>query len=130
MTLNDPLANMFSSVLNCERIGKKECIVKPVSNMIKKVLDVMKEGMYIGDYKEIKNQRGGELHINLLGNINKCGVIKPHYSVKKDGYEKYEKRFLPAKNFGILIVSTTKGMMDHESAKKKSLGGKLIGYCY
>ena len=130
MTLNDPLANMFSSIFNCEKIGRKDCVIKPTSKIIKKTLDVMKEGMYVGDYKEEKNQKGNELQINLLGNINKCGVIKPRYVVKKDGYEKYEKRFLPAKNFGILIVSTTQGIMNHETAKKKTLGGKLIGYCY
>ena len=45
-------------------------------------------------------------------------------------YEKYEKRFLPAKGFGILIVSTPKGLMTHEEARKKKLGGVLIVYVY
>jgi small subunit ribosomal protein S8 len=47
-----------------------------------------------------------------------------------DEYEKFEKRFLPAKGVGVLIVSTIKGIMTHEEAKGKTLGGRLIAYCY
>ena len=65
-----------------------------------------------------------------MGNLNKCGAIKPRYSVRKDGFEKFEKRYLPAKDFGIIFVSTPKGIMTHNGAKKKGLGGKLIAYCY
>jgi small subunit ribosomal protein S8 len=65
-----------------------------------------------------------------LNNINGCGVIKPRHSVKKDDYEKFEKRFLPAKGFGILIVSTPKGIMTQEGAKKEDSGGKLLAFIY
>ena len=60
----------------------------------------------------------------------KCGAIKPNFSVKKDGFEKFEKRYLPAKDFGVLIVSTSQGIMTHVEAKEKKLGGKLIAYVY
>ncbi len=66
----------------------------------------------------------------LLGKVNKCGAIKPRFSVKKGGFEKFEKRYLPAKNFGMIIVSTSKGLMMHDEAKKKGLGGRLISYVY
>jgi len=68
--------------------------------------------------------------LNLTGNINKCGAIKPRFPVTIMDYEKFERRYLPAKNFGILMVSTSKGIMTHEEAKKKGLGGVLIAYCY
>ena len=45
-------------------------------------------------------------------------------------FEKYEKRFLPAKDFGIIIMTTPQGIMTHIEAKKKSTGGKLLAYCY
>jgi small subunit ribosomal protein S8 len=57
-------------------------------------------------------------------------VVKPRYSVKSDNYEKFEKRYLPAKEFGVLVVSTPKGMMSHNDARKNKLGGRLIAYCY
>ena len=51
-------------------------------------------------------------------------------SNSKDNYEKYKRRFLPASGFGIMIVSTTKGMMTHRESEKQNLGGRLIAYVY
>ena len=128
--LNDPLSNALSVILNNEKIGKSECLAKPISKIIKKVLDIMKDNHYIGEFKEIEDGKGNLIKINLLGSINKCGVVKPRYSVKNDGYEKFEKRYLPAKDFGIIIVSTSSGIMTHYDAKKKRLGGRLLSYFY
>lgn len=129
MTLNDPLSNVLSSILNSEKVGKKECTVRPSSKLIKKVLQIMKDNKYIGDFEEFEG-RGGYIKINLLGKINKCSVIKPRFSVKKDQIEKYEKRFLPAKDFGIIIISTNKGLVTHYKVKEKDIGGRLIAYIY
>ena len=128
--LNDPLANALSNILNKENAKTKECLIKPSSKIIKEILSIMKDNYYVGEFKEIEDSKGNMLSINLLNKINKCGVIKPRFSVKKDGYEKFEKRFLPAKGFGILIVSTPQGIMTNEEAKKKGIGGKLLAYCY
>ena len=98
--------------------------------LIKEILKVMKENGYIGDFKKLEDGKGGYIKINLLGMINKCSVIKPRYNLKSESYEKFEKRYLPAKDVGIIFVSTTKGIMTHYDAKKKSVGGRLIGYCY
>jgi len=130
MSMNDPLSTAMSKILNRENRGKESCLVKPCSKQIKAVLKIMKDHLYLGGCEEVKTHRGDYLNIILIGAINKCGVIKPRYAVKKDGFEKFEKRYLPAKGFGIIVVSTTKGMMSHEDAKKKGLGGKLIAYCY
>ena len=129
MAINDPLSNVLSHILNCEKSGKKECIVKPISSLIKRVLHIMKENKYIGDFKEYPG-RGGYIKINLLGRVNKCGVIKPRFSVKKNQLEKYEKRYLPAKDFGIIIISTNKGLITHYETKEKFTGGRLISYVY
>ena len=130
MSLNDPLSNLLSQIKTYENAGKKEIITKNNSKVIRKVLAIMQEHKYLGGTEEIKDSKGDLLKIYLLGNINKTGVIKPRFSVKKETYEKFEKRFLPAKDFGILIISTSQGMMTHIEAKKKSLGGRLISYCY
>ena len=130
MSLNDPVANALSHILNCEREAKQYCIVKPSSKVIKKILTIMNENNYIGSYDEIVDGRANILKVNLLGKINGCGVIKPNFPVSKDEFEKFEKRYLPAKDFGILIVSTTKGIVIHNEAKDKNIGGKLLAYCY
>ena len=128
--LNDSLANVMSLILNNELIGKSECLIKPVSKVIKEILKVMKENGYIGDFKEFEDNRGNYLKLNLVGGINKCGVIKPRYSVKSNNFENFEKRYLPAKDIGILFVSTPRGIMTHYDAKSKKTGGKLLAYCY
>ena len=128
--MNDPLANALSVILNAEKIGRKECVIKPSSKIIEKVLEIMKDFQFIGEFKKTKTRQGNYLEINLLNNINKCGVIKPRHSIKKDNYEKFEKRFLPAKGFGVLIVSTSKGIMSQEDAKGNESGGKLLAFVY
>lgn len=128
--LNDPLANMMSLIFNNEMIGRQECLIKPSSKIIKELLKVMKENGYVGDFKEIEDSRGNYVKLVLTGSINKCGVIKPRYSVKNKDFEKFEKRYLPAKDIGILFVSTPSGIMTHYGAKSKKIGGRLLAYCY
>ncbi len=130
MSLNDPLANIMSQLFNCDKLGKKDCEVRPVSKMIKNVLTILKDNGYIGNFSIEEDKRGGFIKVDLIGNINKCGVVKPRFSVTKNEYEKFEKRYLPAKNFGILIVSTSKGVFIHKEAIEKGIGGKLLVYCY
>ncbi len=127
--LNDQLSNALSKILSYERISKQECLVKS-SKIIKKVLEILQKSGYVGSYEEIKSTRGNDLKVNLLGAINNCGVIKPRFSVKAGDLIKFETRYLPAQDFGVLIVSTSKGMMTHEEAKEKKIGGKLFAFCY
>ncbi|HIG98064.1 TPA: 30S ribosomal protein S8 [Candidatus Woesearchaeota archaeon] len=128
--LNDPLANVLSVVNNAEAKGFKECSIKPSSSLIRAVLDILGSHGYIGTYVVSEDGRGGLLQITLIGAINRCGAIKPRFSTGVESYEKFEKKFLPAKDFGVLIVSTQKGVMTHTEAKAKGLGGRLLAYCY
>ena len=130
MSMNDPLANAFSKIMNTEKLGRSECIISPVSNIIRTLLKILNERQLIGKFNELEDARGGSIVVNLLGRVNKCGVIKPRYAIKKDDYEKFEKRYLPSKGFGVLIVSTSQGIMTNEEAKEKELGGRLLAYCY
>lgn len=130
MVMNDSLASALSHIVNCEKVGKKECLIKPVSKLILEVFKILQDKGYLGSYKITEDGNKKYAILNLIGAINDCGVIKPRFGVKKAGFEKFEKRYLPAKDFGFLIVSTSKGIMLHNDAKEKSLGGKLIAYCY
>lgn len=128
--MNDTLAATLNNIQNAEIVGKENCTARPVSKTAKQVLEIMKDNLYIGEIKIIENGKGGIFDINLIGGVNKCGVIKPRFSVKLSDYEKFEKRFLPAKDFGLIIVSTSKGIMTHIQAKEKKLGGKLLAFIY
>ena len=128
--LNDPLANMLSKILNAGREGKPTCTIKPISGVIKNVLTMLHNHHYIGEFTEIEDGRGNIIMVNLLNRINKCGAIKPRYNVKNDGFEKFEKRYLPARDFGVIIISTPEGILTNTEAKEKRIGGKLLAYCY
>lgn len=128
--LTDPLANVLNNIQGAQKIGKNECIAFPISKVVKKVLEMMQHYRYIGAYEVIDKKTAPYLKIHLIGTLNKCAVIKPRFSIKKDGYEKFEKRYLPAKDMGVIVVSTSQGMMTHHEAKEKGLGGTLIAYFY
>ena len=51
-------------------------------------------------------------------------------TIKKEGYFGWERQFLPAYTMGILLVSTSKGIMSHHEARTEGLGGVLVGYVY
>jgi small subunit ribosomal protein S8 len=128
--LNDPLADTLSTIKNAEIAGKRSCNVAPASKLIGRVLKVMQENGYIESFEWVDNGKAGEFKIKLIGNINDCNVIKPRYALKHDEFEKWEYRYLPAENFGILLLSTTKGIISQYIAKKEKIGGRLIAYVY
>lgn len=130
MVLLDPLANALSTIKNAEVIGKSSCIIKPASKNIGNVLKVMQDLGYIGDFEFIDDGKAGIYSIALVGRINKCGAIKPRYSVGTGNFERWEKQFLPAKNFGALILTTSNGVMSQYEAREKKIGGQLLAYVY
>ena len=130
MSMQDSLADALSTILNAEKANKEYCMIKPTSKTIKTVLELMNKQGYVGDFEFVDDNRGGIIKLHLLGKVNKCGAIKPRFNFEKDEIEKYERRYLPAKGFGIIIVSTSKGIMLHNEAKDKNLGGVLLAYVY
>lgn len=130
MAGNDILASALSLMLNNEKIGRADCIVRPSSRLLREVLDILKQNGYVQDFAEIEDGKGNRISLKLTGMINKCGVIKPRFNVKLKDFERFERTYLPSKGMGIIIISTNMGIMTHKDAKKKNLGGKLIAYCY
>jgi len=130
MTLVDTLANILSSIKNASDTGKLECTVAPASKLACNILKVMQEQGYIGKFELVDDKKSGKFKVELRGRINKCGVVKPRFSVKKTEFEKWEKRYLPAQNFGTLILATPHGVVSHYDAREKRTGGILLAYVY
>ncbi len=128
--LVDPLADALSNMKNNERTGKLECVIKPASKIIGKVLKVMQDYSYLGEFEFIEDGRAGKFKVRLIGKINDCGVTRPRYPVTKRNFEIFEKRFLPATGFGILILTTPLGIMSHNEAREKKTGGRLLAFVY
>ena len=89
------------------------------------MLSIMQKSGYVGEYEAIEDGRGGGYRIELVGAINRCGIIKPRHSVQRLEFEKWESRYLPAQDFGLLIMSTNQGVMNHYEAKKERIGGRF-----
>jgi len=130
MAAKQILPNLFSTMYNNELRHKKECIVIPSSKLASEVLRTMQKNRYIGEFEFIDDGLFGKLRVQLLGRINKCGVVSPRFSVKKDGYDRWERQYLPAVGVGILLISTPKGVVSHIEAQNLGVGGRLLGYVY
>jgi len=127
---HDPLNDAMSSIRNAEKVGKQECIIMPSSKLIGHVLKVMEESSYIKQFEFVEDNKAGKYKVLLSGQINECGVIRPRYSIKLADMEKFESRYLPAQDFGVLILTTTKGVMSNVKAKELGIGGKLLAFVY
>lgn len=127
---HDLLADAMSTITNAISVGKNECVIKPTSKLVNKVLELFKREGYIDGFEIVENNKGGIVNVKLNGRMNKCMAIKPRFSTKSYEIENYEKRFLPAQGFGCLIISTPEGLLTNQELKDKRLGGKLIAYVY
>ncbi|MFH1823405.1 MAG: 30S ribosomal protein S8 [archaeon] len=128
MVVRNWISAMMNDIMNCKRSGLIETEITPVSKLIVSILEILKKEEYIKNF-EIMDEKFKKLKVTL-GLINECKAINPRFFVKKDGYDKYIKRFLPSRNLGILIVSTNKGLMTHKEAIENGYGGSLIAYCF
>ncbi|MEM3442653.1 MAG: 30S ribosomal protein S8 [Candidatus Bathyarchaeia archaeon] len=126
----DTVSNGLTTVANNESRNKRECVISPASKLLGRVLRIMQLNGYIGEFEFIDDGRAGKFKVQLLGRINKCGAIRPRFSVKVDEIEEWEKKFLPSRDVGMLVVSTPLGVLSHREAKEKHVGGKLIAYVY
>jgi len=127
---SDPLNDAMSTIKNAAAVGKSECTIRPSSKLIGRVLKVMQDNGYIDQFELIEDGKAGVFKVMLEGRINNCGVIKPRYAVRKVNMEEFEARYLPAQDFGVLILTTTDGVITHMEAKEKGVGGKLLAFVY
>ena len=66
----------------------------------------------------------------LIGRINKCGVISPRFDVTVPELEKWINNLLPSRSFGHIVLTTSLGIIDHDEARRKHTGGKVLGFFY
>ena len=127
---HDVLSDVLSILKNMKDRGLAEIEVRPLSSTVKGVLAVLKAEGYISDFTIVEDKRGDYAKVKLTNLINNIGAIRPRFSVTLEEFESFESRYLPAKDFGRLIVSTSKGVMTHLQAKVQQLGGVLLAYVY
>ena len=130
MVLVDPLANALKNITNAERRGKRQVLIRPASKVTIKFLQLMQKKGYVGEFEIVDDHRSGKIVVNLLGRLNKCGVISPRFDLKLGDIENWTNNLLPSRQFGFIVMTTSYGVVDHEEAKKKNTGGKILGFFY
>lgn len=124
--LNDALVQLR----HADQQGRAKVEIRPTSGLVGEVLRIFREGKYISDFAFHADGRGGSYEVTLARRINSCGVIKPRLAVRGRDLERFEARYLPAQDFGLLILSTNQGVLGHARARELGLGGKLLAYVY
>lgn len=126
----DPLVNALNTIVSHEGRRKNECIITPASDLVGRVLRLIQGKGYVGEIEFIDDGRQGKFRVQLFGRINECKAVTPRFKTKVSEMEKWEKRYLPSRNLGVLILSTPTGVMDHNKAKEENVGGVLLAYVY
>ena len=90
---------------------------------------MMKRG-YIGEYEVVDDHRNGKVVVNLTGRLNTVAVITPRNDIQAKEIEKHSSQMLPSRQFGYIVLTTSHGIIDHVEARKRHLGGKMLGYFF
>ena len=124
--LNDALVALRHADLQ----GEEKVVLAPVSKLVGEVLRLFQENRYIDGFTFVQNGRGGSYEVKLARRINSCGVIKPRLAVRVRDFEKFESRYLPAQDFGLIVLSTNRGVVSQVTARELKLGGRLLAYVF
>jgi small subunit ribosomal protein S8 len=123
----DIIADGLNEIKNASRAKKESITVKRFSSLFLEIMKIFKQQNYIKGYRI--NSKDKSIEISL-GEIAECRAIKPRFNVAVEDIERYLRRYLPARDFGIVIVSTNQGLMTHSEAMEKKIGGSLIAFIY
>ncbi|MDD1675341.1 MAG: 30S ribosomal protein S8 [Methanomicrobiales archaeon] len=126
----NPIADAMSALKNAADTGKEQVTLEPASKLLGAMLGILKDSAYISGFEMIDDGRGGHFIVRLNGRINQCGAINPRFNLSVDEMEGWETRYLPAKNFGILLMTTSQGVMSHLRARELRIGGELLAFVY
>nr|POE89410.1 40s ribosomal protein s15a-5 [Quercus suber] len=118
--LNDALR----SIVNAEKRGKATVELKPISNVISSFLKIMKDRGYIKDYQVYDPHRVGRITVELQGRVKDCKALTYRQDIKARDIENYRLRMLPTHQWGYVVITTPDGVLDHEEAIKKNVGGQ------
>jgi len=123
----DPISDMLTRIRNAYLVGKESLVVDS-SKLKTSILKILKENKYIKDFKQ-----DGKVITIVLGYKDSKPLIERVERVSKPGrrvYVKCEDIPVVLSGKGVVILSTSKGILTGDEAKKNNLGGEIIAKVY
>jgi small subunit ribosomal protein S8 len=127
MSMTDPISDMLTRIRNAVAAGHKELDL-PTSKVKQRIAEILKNEGYIHDYEVRPAQPQGTIHIDLKWHSGQA-AIEGLQRVSKPGARRYAKSTEIPKvrnGLGIMIVSTSQGMMTDRAARRAGVGGELV----
>ncbi len=132
MNISDPIADMLTRVRNASRARHTEVLV-PASRTKREIARILKEEGFIADVSEERAGPSQLLRLELKYVDGKVPVVSGLKRISKPGLRVYaQKTDIPRVlgGLGIVIVSTSKGIMTGAQAKQAALGGEILAYVW
>ena len=105
-------------------------LIRPCSKVILRSLTVIMKHGYSGEFEIVDDHRAGVIVVNLTGRLSKGGAISPRFDVQLKDLEEWRNNLLPSHQFGFIVLTTSAGITDHEEARRKHTGGKILGFFF
>jgi small subunit ribosomal protein S8 len=128
MSLSDPIADMLTRIRNAVRINKSEVNIK-ASNICEGIAAVLKKEGYIEDFDRIDDGKQGILRVTLKYDQIGQPIINDIVRISKPGcriYSSVDKLPHVLAGMGIVVVSTSKGVMSDKSCRETNVGGEIL----
>ncbi len=132
MNTTDPIADLLTRIRNANRALKPD-VVAPFSRLKAEVAAVLKREGYIADFYAEKQDNGQQLLKIQLKIVGKERAIVGIRRISRPGLRKYVgSRDVPRVlgNMGISILSTSRGVMTGQDARKANVGGEVLAYVW
>ncbi len=128
MNNQDPIADMLTRIRNANRVGRRLVLI-PKSKICAGIAQVLREEGYIEEFDVIDDEQQGQIRVKLKYSMSGEKVIHTIDRESKPGCRVYRKvGDLPTilNGMGIVVVSTSKGVMSDRKAREANVGGELL----
>ena len=132
MNVSDPIADMLTRVRNASRARHTEVVV-PASRTKREIARILKEEGFIAEVREEREGPAQLLRLELKYVDGKVPVVSGLKRISKPGLRVYARKTdIPRVlgGLGVVIVSTSKGIMTGAQAKQAALGGEILAYVW